>query len=283
MALAALNRYRSRPFSGAIFLVLATSSAGAMDVKPSPSNSYSSVRLLAGSRSGPVMVGGIAFQLAPKWKTYWRTPGDSGIAPHFDFTASENVDNVTVLWPAPKLFDDGAGGQAIGYERDVILPLRVSVKSADKPVILRAHIQYAICSTICVPVDAKAEVEFNSVASTDDSALRAALDEVPKPASIGDDNPLTIREVRRKGNAIIVDVAAPEADRPTLFVEPPTDEWSLPIPKLVNGATSGVRKFSFDLAAAPQDVKLIGTMLKYTLVAGDRGYEFQIAVPEATD
>ena len=85
--------------------------ARAEDASPWQRDAHSAVRLLAGSRSGPVLLGGIAFELQPGWKTYWRTPGDSGVPPRFDFSKSENIEAVTVLWPAPTKFDDGAGGQ----------------------------------------------------------------------------------------------------------------------------------------------------------------------------
>ena len=87
------------------------------DSSPWQRDAHSAVRLLAGSRSGGVLLGGIAFQMQPGWKTYWRTPGDSGVPPRFDFSKSDNVEAVTVLWPAPMKFDDGAGGQSIGYKQ----------------------------------------------------------------------------------------------------------------------------------------------------------------------
>jgi len=81
--------------------------ARAQDASPWQRDGHSAVRLLAGSRSGAVLLGGIAFQLQPGWKTYWRSPGDSGVPPRFDFSKSENIEAVTVLWPAPVKFDDG--------------------------------------------------------------------------------------------------------------------------------------------------------------------------------
>src|SRR5690349_12158764 len=167
----------------------------AQDASPWQRDAHSAVRLVAGSRSGGVLLGGIAFQLQPGWKTYWRNPGDSGVPPRFDFSKSDNVDAVTVLWPAPMKFDDGAGGTSIGYKQQVVLPLRIVAKAADKPVTLRAEINYAVCDKLCIPVEANTELTFASVASTEDGALSAALDTVPKPANIGDPNPLTIRDV----------------------------------------------------------------------------------------
>ncbi len=119
--------------------------ARAQDASPWQRDGHSAVRLLAGSRSGAVLLGGIAFQLQPGWKTYWRTPGDSGVPPRFDFSKSENIEAVTILWPAPTKFDDGAGGHSLGYKNQIVLPLRIVAKNADKPVTLRADINYAVC------------------------------------------------------------------------------------------------------------------------------------------
>src|ERR1700687_4132079 len=251
--------------------------ARAEDASPWQRDGHSAVRLLAGSRSGAVLLGGIAVQLQPGWKTYWRTPGDSGVPPRFDFSKSENIEAVTMLWPAPAKFDDGAGGHSMGYHDQVVLPLRIVAKNADKPVTLRAGINYAVCEKICIPVEANAELGFTSVASTEDSALFAALDTVPKPATIGDPNPLTIRDVKRDGKAnVLVDVTAPEAKDVSLFVEGPTPDWALPVPKRVEDSPPGGRRFAFELDGLPPGASPDGAALKLTLVGGDRAYEFNI-------
>src|SRR5258707_98380 len=243
----------------------------AEDASPWQRDAHSAVRLLAGSRSGAVLLGGIAIQLQPGWHTYWRTPGDSGVPPRFDFSKSDNVEAVTVLWPAPRKFDDGAGGTSLGYTQQLVLPLRIVAKDADKPVTPRADINYAVCEKLCIPVDAKAELAFASVASTEDSALFAALDTVPKPASIGDPNPLTIRDVKRDGkSSVLVDVATPDAREVNLFVEGPTPDWALPVPTLLEPSPPGVKRFSFELDGLPPGAKPEGAALKLTLVGADR-------------
>ncbi|MDF0493830.1 protein-disulfide reductase DsbD domain-containing protein [Bradyrhizobium yuanmingense] len=249
--------------------------ARADDASPWQRDGHSAVRLLAGSRSGAVLLGGIAFQLQPGWKTYWRSPGDSGVPPQFDFSKSDNVEAVTVMWPAPLKFDDGAGGHSIGYRDQVVLPLRIVAKAADKPVTLRAEINYAVCEKLCIPVEASAELGFNSVASTEDANLRAALDTVPKPANIGDPNPLTIRDVKRDGpKNVVVDVVAPDRSNVNLFVEGPTPDWALPIPAPVQHGAPGVVRFSFELDGLPPGAKPEGAALKLTLVGPEKAYEF---------
>ena len=251
--------------------------ARAQDASPWQRSGHAAVRLLAGSRSGSVLLGGVAMQLEQGWKTYWRNPGDSGVPPRFDFSKSDNVEAVTVLWPAPTKFDDGAGGHSLGYHNQIVLPLRIVAKNADKPVTLRADINYAVCEKICIPIEANAELSFASVASTEDGALSAALDTVPKPASIGDPNPLTIRDVKREGKStVLVDVAAPDGKEVNLFVEGPTPDWGLPIPNLIEKSPPGVKRFSFELDGLPPGVKPDGAALKFTLVGGERSYEFNI-------
>jgi DsbC/DsbD-like thiol-disulfide interchange protein len=270
----------TRAALGLAATVLASSlaiEARAQDASPWQRDGHSAVRLLAGSRSGAVLLGGIAFQLQGGWKTYWRTPGDSGVPPRFDFSKSENIEAVTILWPAPTKFDDGAGGHSLGYHNQVVLPLRIVAKAADKPVTLRADISYAVCDKLCIPVEANAELAFTSVASTEDGALSAALDTVPKPANVGDPNPLTIRDVKREGKStVLVDVTSPDAKEVSLFVEGPTPDWGLPVPNLLEHSPPGVKRFAFELDGLPPGAHPEGAALKLTLVGGDRAYEFNI-------
>ncbi|OAF19051.1 protein-disulfide reductase DsbD domain-containing protein [Bradyrhizobium neotropicale] len=274
-----LTRVPMRAAIGVATTLLASSlafAAHADDASPWQRDGHSAVRLLAGSRSGAVLLGGIAFQIQPGWKTYWRMPGDSGVPPRFDFSKSDNVETVTVMWPAPQKFDDGAGGHSIGYHDQIVLPLRIVAKAPDKPVTLRAEINYAVCEKLCIPVEASAELGFNNVASTEDANLRAALDTVPKPANIGDPNPLTIRDVKRDGaTKVIVDVVAPaDARNVNLFVEGPTLDWALPIPAPVEHSPPGVKRFAFELDGLPPGAKPDGAALKFTLVGPDKSYEF---------
>jgi DsbC/DsbD-like thiol-disulfide interchange protein len=268
---------RAAGFAAAVVASSFTFQAQAQDASPWLKDGHSAVRLLAGSRSGAVLLGGIAFQLQPGWHTYWRNPGDSGVPPRFDFTKSDNVEAVTILWPAPAKFSDGGGGTSLGYQKQVVLPLRIVAKNADRPVTLRAEINYAVCEKLCIPVEASAELAFTSVASTQDGALSAALDTVPKPATIGDPNPLTIRDVKRDGKiGVLVDVAAPDAGEVNLFVEGPTPDWALPVPKLLEQSPPGVKRFAFDLDGLPPGANPDGAALKLTLVGGERSYEFNV-------
>ena len=74
-----------------------------------------------------------------------------GVPPVFDFSKSQNVKSVAVLYPAPSRFPDGAGGNSIGYKGLVVLPLHVVPQDAGKPVTLNLKLDYAVCEKLCVP------------------------------------------------------------------------------------------------------------------------------------
>src|SRR5436305_11589588 len=120
----------------------------------------SAIRLIAGSASsqaGGYRRAGVEIRLNPGWHTYWRYPGDAGVPPQFDFGHSKNVKSVNVLWPAPQRLPE-AGGISIGYEGDVIFPLRIVPQDPAKPVALSLKLDYAICEKLCVPAQARSEL-----------------------------------------------------------------------------------------------------------------------------
>lgn len=89
-------------------------------------------------------------QLEPGWKTYWRSPGDTGLPPHLDWTGSENLDRVEPHWPAPQAIRSGDVLE-MGYHDRLVLPLTAHPLDPDRPVEIRARIDLGLCKDICVP------------------------------------------------------------------------------------------------------------------------------------
>lgn len=120
---------------------------------------------------------GVRIDLAPGWKTYWRSPGDAGIPPQFDWSGSENLKSVRIHWPAPIVFHTN-GYQTIGYKGGVVLPVELVAKDPSRPVVLRSRIDLGICRDICMP----ATVELQTLIAAPgapDPAIRAALKASP--------------------------------------------------------------------------------------------------------
>ena len=258
-----------------------SSLAFAADASPWNEGLQSAARLIAaraaGTGAGLVYRSGLEVRLSPGWKTYWRHPGDSGVPPSFDFSKSENVKAVTVLFPAPVRFPDGAGGNSIGYKTGLVLPIHVVPNDPNKPVALRLKLDYAVCEKLCVPADANLELKLTGAASASDAAVGAAEALVPKLVAVGDGGAPAIRSVRREAGAgkpkIVVDVAAPAGVPATLFAEGPDAKWALPLPEPVPGASAGLQRFAFDLDGLPPGESGAGAALRLTAVAGDKAVE----------
>jgi len=185
---------------------------------------------------------------------------------------------VTVLWPAPRRFDDGSGGYAIGYEKSVVLPLRVQPNDASRPVTVRLDLAYGVCETMCVPARADLELILPVRSGDHDDLMAEAEARVPVATRIGATPAPAIVSVRQEAagprKRFVVDVAAKPGAAVDLFAEGPTPQWALPLPKPVDGAPKGVRRFVFDLDGLPPDVTTAdGATLKLTAIVGDRAIE----------
>ena len=249
--------------------------ARAADESPWSEDLRSAVRLIAGSNKAEdaVLRAGIEVKLQPGWKTYWRYPGDSGVPPHFDFSGSENLKTADVLYPAPHLLTDETG-QSLGYKDAVIFPVIASPQQAGKPVRLRVKVDYAICEKLCVPAEGRAELTLVTGDSKYNPALTAAETRVPKHVAATQLGLTAKRADTGAKPAVVVDLGAPAGKPVELFVEGPTPQWALPIPKPVKSAPAGRAQFSFELDGLPPGVDPKTPVdLTFTVVTGDRAVE----------
>jgi DsbC/DsbD-like thiol-disulfide interchange protein len=249
--------------------------AHAADASSWIEDSHSAIRIVAGSNTqgAETLRAGIEIKLQPGWKTYWRYPGDSGVPPRFDFAGSENLKTAKVLYPAPHLFQDD-DGNSIGYKDHVTFPVQVTPKQAGVPVKLRVKLDYAVCEKLCVPAQASAELALGTGASAQDATLREAEALVPKKVTAAQAG-LTAKRVNNAAKPLVmVDLKAPGGAPASLFVEGPSPEWALPIPKPAPGAPDSHSQFGFELDGLPPGVDPKGQFeLTFTVVEGGRAIE----------
>ena len=141
------------------------------------------VRLVTGSdyTSGGALRAGLEFRYPDGWHGYWRTPGDAGIAPVLDWSKSGNLGSVSVAWPAPARLVV-AGLQNGVYTGHFILPLTLQLEQADVATHLVLSLDYASCSTVCIPEHANLSVVLPigpRKASGEAGEIAAALARVP--------------------------------------------------------------------------------------------------------
>src|SRR6266566_4155625 len=281
MRISGFERLRRTAAPGAIgicalSLIAAGNASAAEDASRWDGDARSAVRLIAGSAAGSVLRAGVEIRLKSGWHTYWRYPGDAGVPPRFDFSESQNLKSVEVLWPAPQRIPE-QGLVTIGYTGDVILPLAIVPQIRGEPVKLRLKLDYAVCETLCVPAEGKAELVLTGGASSHEAVLVAAEARVPKKLALGEGAALAVKSVRRDNAGgrprILVDLAAPPATEIALFAEGPTADWALPVPAAVDGAPKGLQRFAFALDGAPPGASYDGARIALTVVAGDAAIE----------
>jgi DsbC/DsbD-like thiol-disulfide interchange protein len=237
-----------------------------------PENVFAKLDLLGGGKTGQIYRAGLHIALRPGFKTYWRTPGDTGVPPQFSFAGSTNVKEVRVLFPVPQRFADGAGGASLGYfAPDVLFPIHIEPVDAGRPVDLHVKADYAVCERMCIPVSSEARLALSAI-SSHAAQIRSAEMRVPIQAKLGASGPVTIRSIARgqAAESLVIDVAVPEGAVPDLFVEAPSP-WFFETRSFVRSAGGG----RFEIVAVERDKALdcTGVDLVLTLAAPQQAIE----------
>lgn len=119
----------------------------------------------------------LRLDLAPGWKTYWRSPGDSGVPPQFDWTAATNLGHAAPHWPRPEVIDS-AGERTLGYHDALVLPIELTPAAPGQPVQGTLQVELGLCLNVCVP--AELSLALPPASDAPDSRITAALAQVPK-------------------------------------------------------------------------------------------------------
>jgi DsbC/DsbD-like thiol-disulfide interchange protein len=219
----------------------------------------SRARLIAGGGD----LAGFEIALSPGAITYWRDPGDAGLPPTLDFSGSDNVASVEPEFPAPKRIKEADGGEAFGYERSVVFPLRVEPRDPTKPATLKLTADFAVCEKVCLPAKAHLELTLPSAPRSPlAGAIEAALATVPRsvpPKDFGALEALGADSWR---------LCAAHEDGPPrdLFVEAPEGWWMKVAPADADG---GHDCFTLTIGGKPKDAALpVGLRLTLTGGAG---------------
>ncbi|MBK7974836.1 MAG: thioredoxin family protein [Deltaproteobacteria bacterium] len=86
------------------------------------------------------------------WHTYWKNPGDSGLATQIEWALPAGFRAGEIQWPFPGHIDDGPL-TSYGYTGRTLLPVEVTpaADAAPGPVKLAGHVSWLECADICVP------------------------------------------------------------------------------------------------------------------------------------
>ncbi len=163
-----------RPITAALCLALCPLPAAADATAAAPQ-----LRIIPGWRQADgSRIAAIEIRLAPGWHTYWRVPGDAGIPPSFDWSRSRNVASVAYEWPRPERFES-YGLESFGFERELVLPVRLTPIDPEAPLALSLDAAFGVCSDICVAASAETAASLAPGAEEGRDAIEAALSERP--------------------------------------------------------------------------------------------------------
>jgi len=177
---------------GVFLAVLSVLPAQAFDAEqgatPWVDSEFAETRLLSAelnvdaSGDGSFLLGW-EIKLPKGWKTYWRSPGEAGLPTTLTWDGSQNVAEATLYYPLPTRFEI-FGIQTYGYDKGVVLPVRVKVKDKTKPVHINAMASFMVCMDICVPLEAHYQMTLPSKPSAGRSPfqnnIHASMIKVPR-------------------------------------------------------------------------------------------------------
>jgi DsbC/DsbD-like thiol-disulfide interchange protein len=233
-----------------------------------------SARLLQGGFDGTAWNAGLAITLDKNWKTYWRVPGDGGIAPSFKL-AGENIKSSRFDYPAPKRFHDEAG-MTIGYKNEVVFPFAVEPLDALKPVSVSIETFFGVCDVVCIPA------QFNGVLGFDpakaDAADQATISQwkkqvpVAKPQGVAAATiePITKATAIMQGNDVVLVVYFTETFV-DVFIEGESKHY-FGAPLLALGTAA------LKVSGAKSSDELMSSVLRVTLVSENAALEQMVTV-----
>ena len=138
---------------------------------PWQEGAHSRARLITGAISGSSRIEfGIQIELQPGWETYWRSPGDAGAPPVFDWSGSENAGAVQVRWPLPARIER-YGMVTWGYLQEVVFPATAEVADPASRSRVRLQLTYAACANVCILNDAEFTLDLGAESRGDEVVL----------------------------------------------------------------------------------------------------------------
>ena len=174
----------------AVLLAALTGPLAASQQGPQVATPHVTARLVASADAvapGDHVTLGVAKTIIPGWHTYWRNPGDSGLATTIDWQLPPGARAGDIEWPAPERHALGPVTN-YGYEGEVTLLAALTVPADAEPgstLPLRAAVSWLVCADVCIPEDVELQLDLPVAAQTSGEAhpaITAARARLPQPS-----------------------------------------------------------------------------------------------------
>ena len=87
------------------------------------------------------------------WHTYWRNPGDAGMATSIEWQLPEGFQAGPILWPIPERLGE-APEVSYGYGDEVLLLTKITPPgniSDGREISITANVSWLVCKDLCIP------------------------------------------------------------------------------------------------------------------------------------
>ena len=189
---------------------------------------------------------GLRIRHDPHWHTYWRNPGDSGLATQVEPSGPDGTRFGPLRWPAPMRLWVGPLAN-YGYEDEVLLPFsaELPLSLAGPKVRLVAAAQWLVCKDVCVPGEARVAIDLPVAAlgTEPKRSSRAALFDAAA-ATTPDPDSAMAGTVHREGSRLALAFASPPGQpepRRVEFFPYAENLVSAPAPQALSRTASGWR------------------------------------------
>jgi thiol:disulfide interchange protein len=104
------------------------------------------------AQPGDTVMAGVQLRMDPRWHTYWRNPGASGMATKIEWELPPGVTAGAIRWPAPeKLPEEDLTTYIYTNEVVLLVPLKLAANVRAGPLQLKAEVSWLECDVQCVP------------------------------------------------------------------------------------------------------------------------------------
>lgn len=228
--------------------------------------------------------GAVEVHLEEGWHTYWRTSGEAGLPPDFNWDGSGNLEKADIKWPAPSRFNE-AGFYTFGYKNAVTFPVTFHLQTPGDALDLNLALTAMICNEMCIPKNLDLTLTLpkgDGAQSEETSKINAAFRDLPHEGNL---DTLKIDNLAIGLDKIVVTVSDSRglSDETRLFLELEGVSLSSPAvmdvddPETKRPGQKSIRQARM-IVPAPDDItnlssRISGKDMRVTLVNKGRAIE----------
>lgn len=104
----------------------------------------------------------LRLKMEEHWHTYWKNPGDSGLATKIKWTLPPGFSAGPIVWPHP-IRIEAAGLAGYGYENEILLLTKIDVPATLSPntaIDIAAKADWLVCQEECIPGGAELKLSL---------------------------------------------------------------------------------------------------------------------------